>query len=83
MKVYTLPVIDDGVILVQQRELEYREVDNLAQLQIGEACDVAICAAKHLIFYGPGGEAYRKTAVIYRKPWALRDYTMQVWERFE
>ena len=83
MKVYTLPVVDDGVILVQQRELEYREVDNLAQLQIGEACDVAIYAAKHNVLKLPSGAMYRKTDVIYRKPWALRDYTMQVWERFE
>jgi hypothetical protein len=45
MKVYTLPIIDEdgeitgkpGAVIVSPRELEYRQVDDLRELKIGEA----------------------------------------------
>ena len=85
MKVYTLPVIDEdgsitgkpGAVLVGERELEYREVNDLSELRIGEAAQESAFKAMARTAVLPGGGKFRR--ILARRE--VGQVVVQVWER--
>ena len=74
MKVYTLPVIDEdgsvtgkpGTVLVGERELEYREVNDLSELRIGEAARLSVFNAPLFVLVLSDGGKFHKTPFRYK-----------------
>jgi hypothetical protein len=85
MKVFTLPVIDEdgsitgkpGAVLVGERELKYREVDDLRKLWIGEAAQESAFKAMACTAVLPGGGKFQR--ILARRE--VGHVVVQVWER--